>query len=71
MKQVYKISNLDCAACALKLEEKINKIDGVISCSINFLMQKMILEIKSEAAIEQVKNICLKFEDGIQIKRVG
>ena len=71
MKQVYKISNLDCAACALKLEEKINKIDGVISCSINFLMQKMILEIKSEAAIEQVKNICLKFEDGIQIKRIG
>ena len=41
MKHIYKIQNLDCAACALKLEDKIKKVSGVNNCSINFIMQKM------------------------------
>ena len=29
MKQIYILKGLDCASCALKLEKKIQKIDGV------------------------------------------
>ena len=37
MKMTFKFDGIDCAVCALKLEEKINKCDCVNSCSINFL----------------------------------
>ena len=44
MKKTYKMQNLDCANCAAKMETAISKIDGVESCSISFMTQKMTLE---------------------------
>lgn len=43
MKKIYKMENLDCANCAAKMEAAISKIDGVESCSISFMAQKMTL----------------------------
>ena len=43
MKQIFDIE-VDCAACALKCEEAIKKVDGVSNCSINFMTQKMTIE---------------------------
>lgn len=40
MKKKFKINNLDCANCANKMEEEINKLDGVNEASISFVMQK-------------------------------
>lgn len=37
MKKTYQLDGLDCANCATKLEEKISKISGVKSVTINFL----------------------------------
>lgn len=69
MKQTYKITGLDCANCALTLEKKLNKIEGVDSCSINFLAEKMDIELANDA-LEKVKDTCLNFEDGVLIKRI-
>lgn len=44
MKKTYKMQNLDCANCAAKMETAISKINGVESCSISFMTQKMTLE---------------------------
>jgi len=44
MKKTYKMQNLDCANCAAKMEAAISKIEGVASCSISFMAQKMTLE---------------------------
>lgn len=44
MKKTYELEDLDCANCAMKMQESIEKIPGVTSCSVNFLTQKMILE---------------------------
>ena len=44
MKKVFKIE-VDCAVCAGKCEEAINKLEDVISCNINFMTQKMTIEI--------------------------
>lgn len=43
MVKTYKIE-VDCAACALKCEEAIKKVEGVNNCSINFMTQKMTLD---------------------------
>ncbi len=43
MKKKFKLENLDCAHCAAKMEEEINKLDGV-TASISFMAQKLTLE---------------------------
>ena len=53
MKKIYKMQNLDCANCAAKMETAISKIDGVESCSISFMSQKMTLEV-DETKLEEV-----------------
>ena len=59
MKKVFKMQNLDCANCALKLERALAKIDGVKSVSVNFIYQKVFLEYESENSefLKQVKQI--------------
>ena len=37
MKKTYRIEGLDCANCAAKIEGMISKLDGVNSCTINFI----------------------------------
>ena len=44
MKKVFKIE-VDCAVCASKIQDTVKKVDGVNSVSVNFMTQKMILDI--------------------------
>lgn len=44
MKQnIYKLENVDCAACGNKLEDYINKLDGVHSSNFNFMLLRFIV----------------------------
>ena len=40
MKKTYKIE-VDCAACALKMEEAAKKTEGVQDATVSFMTQKM------------------------------
>ena len=42
MKKKFKLENLDCAHCAQKMEDEINKLEGV-KASISFMAQKLTL----------------------------
>ncbi len=44
MKKTYKMENLDCANCALKMEQAIARLQGVHSASVNFIMQKVTID---------------------------
>ena len=44
MKKTFELEDLDCAACAAKMERKIAKIKGVDSVEVNFMTQKMTIE---------------------------
>ena len=64
MKKVYKIE-IDCANCAAKVEEAVKKIDGVNSVSLNFMTQKMIIDVdeaNEEAIMKQVYEVAKKVE---------
>lgn len=54
----FKIENLDCGNCARKLEEEINKLDGVIECKVNFLTQRVTLNIEDDKYDELIVTIC-------------
>ena len=48
MKKTFELEELDCAHCAAKMEDAINKIDGVVSASISFMTQKLTIEAADE-----------------------
>ena len=54
MKKVYKLTDLCCANCAAEIERDIAKIKGVVLSNVNFMMQKLILEIEEVADADKV-----------------
>lgn len=56
MKKKFKVENLDCAHCAAKMEEAIKKIPGVEDAVMNFMTQKLTLEITEDADMEDIVN---------------
>lgn len=54
MKKKFKVENLDCAHCAAKMEEAIKKIPGVEDAAMNFMMQKLTLEIPDDADMNDI-----------------
>jgi copper chaperone CopZ len=55
MKKTFELEDLDCANCARKMQEAVEKIEGVNSCSVNFMTQKMILDADDEKFGEILK----------------
>ena len=45
MRKTYNMIDLDCANCAMRMEQNIAKLNGVRYISVNFLTQKMIIDI--------------------------
>jgi copper chaperone CopZ len=67
MNKTYKIE-VDCAACALKCEEAISKLDFVESCQINFMTQKMIINGEDlEANEKKILKAARKVEPDFEI----
>jgi len=70
MKKIFKLENLDCANCALKIEDKIRKINGVLNVSVNFITQRFVLEANDELfddVFEKARKIAVKVEPDLVI----
>ena len=50
MKKTYMIEDLCCAHCASKIETKVRELDGVISANLNFIAQKLVVELEDRIA---------------------
>ncbi len=71
MKKAFELEDLDCAVCAAKMEEAIKKIDGVIDASVNYVMQKMVIDAeddKFDAIMKKVVKACKRVEPDCRIK---
>ena len=71
MKKVIALLDLDCANCAAKMETAIRNIDGVHSVSVNFITQKMIIDIDDgnvESLLKEIKTVCKKVEPDCTLK---
>lgn len=70
MKKIYILEELDCANCAAKIEEGINKIDGVNKATVSFLSKKLVLDAedsKMEAVVAQAKKLIKKLEPDVEM----
>lgn len=70
MKKTYKIE-VDCANCALKMEEAARKVVGVAEATVSFMTQKMKVEFAEgadeKAVMQDVLKACKKVEDDCEI----
>ena len=70
MKKSYKI-DVDCANCALKMEDAAKKTEGVLDASVSFMTLKMKVEFAEGAnpqeVMERVRENCKKAEDDCEI----
>lgn len=65
MKKKFAIE-VDCANCALKMEEAVNKLEGVTAASVSFIQQKMTVEAPDgtdfDKLMKEVVKVCKKVE---------
>ena len=54
MKKVFKLEDLDCANCAAKLERAVNELPEVKKAMVNFMLQKMTVEVEDGASVEEL-----------------
>ena len=71
MKKKIKLEGLCCANCAAKIEDKVGKIAGVDACTVNFLTEKMLIEVADDATFESIRPLiekaALKIEPDVRI----
>lgn len=71
MVKKVKLHDLCCANCAAKIEDKVAKIKGVESVTVNFLTEKMILDVeeeKFEVIKVEIEKIVHKIEPDVEIE---
>ena len=65
MKKKFKLTDLDCANCAAKMDDAIKKLDGVNDASVSFMMQKMTIDAddaRFDEIMKEVVEVCKKVE---------
>ncbi len=71
MEKIFSISNLDCAHCGAKIEEAINKLEGIESAVLNFPMKKF--KIKGDITDElltEINRVASSIEAGVVISPI-
>ena len=70
MKKTYDIE-VDCAACAQKMEDAANKVSGVAAATVSFMTQKMKVEFAEGAdasgVMPEVLKACKAVEEDCEI----
>lgn len=70
MKKSFKLTDLDCANCAAKIENAICKVNGVDAASVSFMTQKLELEAAEgnfDAVLGEVKKVINRIEPDVGI----
>ncbi len=72
MRKTFKLEDLDCANCAMKMENAIRGIEGVKAASVSFITQKMTVETEEgadfDAVMKKAVKLCRRIEPDCVIK---
>ncbi len=70
MKKSFKLTDLDCANCAAKMENAIKKLDGVQDAKVSFMVQKLTItaeDSRFDEILEEAQKVCKKIEPDCKI----
>ena len=73
MKAVLKLEGLDCANCAAKIENEVQRIPGVKEATVTFMTQKMTIVAPDEdieRIVEEATRLTKKLEGDVVVKRI-
>ncbi|MCD8028567.1 MAG: cadmium-translocating P-type ATPase [Erysipelotrichaceae bacterium] len=65
----YEIHDLDCANCAQKVEDMLNKRDDIDECTINFASGLMFVGSKNEIDIHELEKAIQKMEPEVTLSK--
>ena len=71
MKKTFMLEDLDCAHCAAKMEDAINKLEGVNKATVNFLAQMMTVDAvddRFDEIMQEIVKVCKKVEPDCEIE---
>ncbi|MBU9728098.1 cation transporter [Diplocloster modestus] len=71
MTKRYQLKDLDCANCAAKMENAINKINGVNKATVSFMTQKLVIDAEDgrfQEIMKEVVRVCKKVEPDCTIQ---
>ncbi len=74
VKRKFVLEGLDCANCAMKIENGVQNIDGVSACSVNFVNKTLTMEMavnRSEEILEQAKKKIRTLEPDVKVLEHG
>lgn len=72
MKRSLKLTNVDCAVCAAKMERAAAKVDGVRSVSVAFMTRRITVdadESRFDDVICEIERACRRIEPDCRIVR--
>lgn len=68
------VIGLDCANCALKLEDKVKSLENVNLANVNFLTEKMTVTIDDNAdpdkVFKDIKKACKAIEPDAEVSLI-
>ena len=71
MTKRYQLKDLDCANCAAKMENAINKINGVNKATVSFMTQNLVIDAEDgrfQEIMKEVVRVCKKVEPDCTIQ---
>lgn len=69
MKYKFIVEGLDCPNCAAKLARNIESREGVLSCKINFLAEKLTVEseLDKDTLVGLIEKECRAFSPDVKL----
>ena len=69
-KKCYKLNGVDCANCGIKIEDKLNKLDGVYFSGYTFMTERLnVLFDENIIAEEKIEDTIVSTIKGVKIVR--
>lgn len=70
MKKTWQLEDLDCAHCAMKMQQGIAALEGVVAVSLNYLSARLTIEADErdmDRIIREAAKICQRIEPDCRI----
>ncbi|RWS41322.1 cadmium-translocating P-type ATPase [Bacillus mycoides] len=73
IKEVFVLEGLDCANCAMKIENKVKEMPTVSEATVDFVSKKLRVEVANkrelESTVQNIKNVVQKLEPDVKVVR--
>lgn len=69
----YRLEGLDCANCAMKIEKRINEINGVKQANVNFAVGKLTIDADQDKIGEietEIRKVIKELEPEVEVKEI-